>query len=488
VFRLSFTDLSSDDYNSLLQASLLALPVEEVKDQPKEDKRETFQVFMKPDVSEPQKREEKPTPQETSVPSPQSSPHINSSKMAEDPRQESSAPSRFSPPLDTAKMAESPKQELSGASSYFSKRLNSQNLVEQHTKQEVSTLPSSLSPRIESPPQQVVLPKEEAVASSPYFTPQISAPKAANPPIQAPSPRFSPPIKYPVVVQSPKIEVPAPSPPVLASTNPFRTAESQSPKQEFPPHFSPRLESPKAVDAPKPQSQSNSSPRNGFRGFMEDETDVTPRDFSAPSPRFTPRTESPKVVETSKQNVYKPSNPTNGSRGPPKEEVKPATRETNETTQEGVKVAPRPFSQQIHQSIIPISPRVSLQKLEDRSETEINRIATNSPPPAQKFRILSNASTKTLSQTSDSEREEIHRAPSVISNLSIDEMLMDIPVSRDAKDGWGVAMEVKGVERKESVLGNGNGNGGQTPMEEDAWSPPKNFKMKKSKKTFSTRY
>jgi hypothetical protein len=124
----------------------------------------------------------------------------------------------------------------------------------------------------------------------------------------------------------------------------------------------------------------------------------------------------------------------------------------------------------------------------------MKRISTNSPPPAQKYRMLAKE------RGSDSEREageRAPRAPSVISNLSIDEMLMDIPQPQpqSTKETRKTVVEVKGKGQKGNPNGNGNGNGyensnvSQTTTEtEDAWTPPKTFKMKKSKKTFSTRY
>ena len=119
----------------------------------------------------------------------------------------------------------------------------------------------------------------------------------------------------------------------------------------------------------------------------------------------------------------------------------------------------------------------------------MKRMSTNSPPPAQKFKMLAKE------RGSDSEREAGERAPSVISNLSIDEMLMDIPQPQpqSTKEARKTVVEVKGKGQKGNPNGNGNGNGNsnvsQTTTEtEDAWTPPKTFKMKKSKKTFSTRY
>ncbi len=87
----------------------------------------------------------------------------------------------------------------------------------------------------------------------------------------------------------------------------------------------------------------------------------------------------------------------------------------------------------------------------------------------------------------------------MISNLSIDELLMDVPRPLSGNEVRQPVVEFKGKEGKTASNGNGNGNANgngngngnasQTTTEaEDAWTPPKNFKMKKSKKTFSTRY
>lgn len=100
----------------------------------------------------------------------------------------------------------------------------------------------------------------------------------------------------------------------------------------------------------------------------------------------------------------------------------------------------------------------------------------------------------------------------MISNLSIDELLMDVQVPQNG-NGVRQSIEGKGKEVKSGANGNGNGyvftgnqngngngngygnangngtNTSQTTSEgDDAWTPPKVFKMKKSKKTFSTRF
>ena len=123
------------------------------------------------------------------------------------------------------------------------------------------------------------------------------------------------------------------------------------------------------------------------------------------------------------------------------------------------------------------------------AEEEMRRVSTNSPPPTQKFRMLAKE------RGSDSEREGAERAPSVISNLSIDEMLMDMPQPppQPTKKARENVVEVKRKEQQDNTNGdgivNGNGNVSQATTErEDAWTPPKTFKMKKSKKTFSTRF
>jgi hypothetical protein len=88
-------EIHSEDYTSILQASLPAPLVDIEKEQPKEDNTEDFRVYMKGNFTEPLPKEEvKPLLQEFSVPSPHVSPRIDSSKMTEYPRQEFfSAPS-----------------------------------------------------------------------------------------------------------------------------------------------------------------------------------------------------------------------------------------------------------------------------------------------------------------------------------------------------------------------------------------------------------
>jgi hypothetical protein len=219
-----------------------------------------------------------------------------------------------------------------------------------------------------------------------------------------------------------------------------------------------------------------------------------------------------------------------------KDFLRSTVRDTDEAAQESVKVAPAPAprryspSQEYQNSVwrvsrTPVSARGNDERAEEPAKNtsrttpspsqsqdeEIKRLSTNSPPPVQKFRTLGNSKT-TSHVASDSEQSarDIQRAPSVISNLSIDELLMDVQVPQNG-NGIRQSIEGKGREVKSGTNGNGyvftgtqnqNGNGNgygnanshganasQTTSEgDDAWTPPKVFKMKKSKKTFSTRF
>jgi hypothetical protein len=468
--------MNSEDYSLALQVSLPALPAEEVKEHPKEDKQENLLVYMQEETAAPPREEVKVDRQEFSVPSPHFSPRIDSSKMAEYPRQEVSAPSpRFSPQFESPKRAESPRPEVVGGSSFFSQRVGFPK--PESLKSDVSapsprfspqaetwkpvenTKPEVVAPPQRSPPFQSphsISPKQEFPAAN-YFSPRVEAQKVVEaPPIQAPSPRYPPVVSSPTAIES---SISVPSPPTMSRTNPFRTSES--PKQEF----------------------------------------------SALSPRFPPQVSAPRPVPSPKL-----QSPINGFGASLKEEARRRSREREESTQEGVKVSPAPVtrnyspSKEFQQSRVPVNPRPNNQKLDDDKEEELKRNTTSSLPPAvtqthtqtQKFRMLAKE------RGSDSEREEVQRAPSVISNLSIDEMLMDIPSpimqSQVIKEVRGVVGEVKNVERHNgngNSNGNGNGNGNvkETPNTsattteaEESWIPPKSFKMKKSKKTFSTRY
>jgi len=463
------TDDNSEDYSLTLQASLPPPPVEDVKEHPKEDSHENLLVYMKEETTPAPIEEIKFNRQEFSVPSPYFSPRIDSSKMTEYPRQEASAPSpHISPRLESPKRAESPRPEVVGGSSFFSQRVGFPQREALKSETSVPSPPFSppvesrkpveivkqevIAPQPRSPPYQspqiAVSPKQEFPAAN-YFSPRVEAQKVAESlPIQAPSPRYSPVVSPPKVIES---MVLAPSPPTLPRTNPFRTAES--PKQEF----------------------------------------------SALSPRFPPQVSAPRPAPSPKL-----QSPINGFGASLKEEARKRSRERDESAQEGVKVSPSPVmrnyspSKEFQQSRVPVNPRGSNQKIDDSDE--MKRISTNSPPPVstqnqsqtQKFRMLAKE------RGSDSEREEGQRAPSVISNLSIDEMLMDIPSPvmevRNIKEGRGIVGEVKPVERS-NTNGNGNGVVKETPNAstttteaEESWIPPKAFKMKKSKKTFSTRY
>jgi hypothetical protein len=217
-----------------------------------------------------------------------------------------------------------------------------------------------------------------------------------------------------------------------------------------------------------------------------------------------------------------------------KDFLRSTARDADEAGQESVKVAPAPRkyspSQEYQNSVwrvsrAPVSARDNDERTEEplkntsrttpspsqSQDEDIKRLSTNSPPPVQRLRTVGNSKpTSHVASDSEQSARDIQRAPSVISNLSIDELLMDVQVPQNG-NGFRQSIESKGREVKNTMNANGNGyvftgtqngngngygnangngtNTSQTTSEaDDAWTPPKVFKMKKSKKTFSTRF
>ena len=536
-------DMNSEDYSLLLKTSVPPPLVEFERDQPTKDNLQNLQIYMREEMTVAPK-EAVSGPQQSRLPSQQfTSQFNNASSTTEYLRQDFTAPSpRLTPHHESPTVAELPKQELLGAESFFSKRVDSQTLEASPKQQDLSQSPRTSHPinfaeSIESierelptpptpptrfsagihSPQTAEFPKQADAAPPPRYSPQFESSRmdeSIKRDVSAPATRFSPPIEpSPVAAYSPQ-HVPSPPSPILArsNTNPFRPSESQSPKQEI---YAP---------APRVSSQFDSKLSEGIR-----------QDFSAPSPRYSPRVEALKEVQAPKPHHPTNGASTNGARPSLKDFLRSTARDTDEAAQESVKVAPAPRkyspSQEYQNSVwrvsrTPVPARGNDERADEpvknisratpspsqSQDEEIKRLSTNSPPPVQKFRTLGNSKT-TSHAASDSEQSarDIQRAPSVISNLSIDELLMDVQVPQNG-NGVRQSVEGKGREVKSvansngswngSVQGNGNGNGNangnangngtnasQTTSEgDDAWTPPKVFKMKKSKKTFSSRF
>jgi hypothetical protein len=479
--------------------------VEVATEQSRQDAHENLLVYIKQEMTEPPMEETKVYGQELKTLSPNFAPQIDSSKMPEHPRQEISPPSPpFSPNFNFQKRVESPKPEVVGASSFFSARLDSQKAGSFKPNVPVSS-PQFMQQVDTTKPTQSI--NQEVSVCSPHFWTPSYAPKAADTPnkessgatdsypraeaekpespTQAPAPRFSPPSYSPQIAVSPKQD---------PSAAPYFPQQVEAHRVETPIHApSPRFptavnssliaQSPKQASAPSPTILARTNP---FRT-----SDSPKQDFAVPSNRFTPQLSAPTPpsIYNSKPRL---ESPINGFGAALKEDARKRSREREKQgpVQEGVKVSPSPVpsryspSKEFQQSRVVVTPRTSTP-----GEEEVKRISTNSPLPAQKFRMLARE------RGSDSEREGGERAPSVISNLSIDEMLMDMPhpQPQSTKEARKNAVDAKGKEQKDNSNGHENGNGtanvSQTTTEaEDVWTPPKTFKMKKSKKTFSTRY
>jgi hypothetical protein len=239
--------------------------------------------------------------------------------------------------------------------------------------------------------------------------------------------------------------------------------EVKSPLQEEfsvpSPHFSPRIESPKVVEVPKQHKQSNGSLSNGF-GRSSNEVQASPREVDEPvqegvkvAPRqYTQEYQQPRVHLS----------------------PKPSIHQVEVLAKEEVKVAPRQYAQEFQQSRLPPSPKPSIPEVEApvKEEVKVTPRYSPSPTPSQKSGIFAKALSKL---TDEPPREQVKPAPSVV---SIDEKFEKI--LQPTKEVKPSTVEIKDTS---------NGNGSQTTTEaEDMWTPPKAFKMKKGKKTFSTRY
>jgi hypothetical protein len=195
------------------------------------------------------------------------------------------------------------------------------------------------------------------------------------------------------------------------------------------------------------------------------------KEFSAPSPHFSSRFESPKVAGSPKQHKS-PSEGLSNDFEQLAMEVQASPRGLDEPVQEGVKVAPRQCSQDSQQSRVPMSLKPSTQEVEVpvKEEAKAAPRYTPSPTPSQKSGIFAKALAKI---TDELPRDQVKPAPSVVSSDEIFERILQ--PTREAKPS---TIEIKDTP-----------NASQTTTEaEDMWTPPKPFKMKKGKKTFSTRY
>jgi hypothetical protein len=195
---------------------------------------------------------------------------------------------------------------------------------------------------------------------------------------------------------------------------------------------------------------------------------VPREEFLVPSSRFSPPIKFWELERSAKEEEPRTVLPQDLSTESSKLEVKRSYREVDESAQEGVKVGTRQYSQEF-QSTIPISPRARIQDVQQPIEEDLK--ATRGDPLA-KSQILAKAIVK---KAEESPREELKPARSVV---SIDEIIKDI--YQPTKEVKPSTFEIKEKETPSVSQ--------STTEAEETWAPPKNFKMKKSKKTFSTRY
>jgi hypothetical protein len=222
--------------------------------------------------------------------------------------------------------------------------------------------------------------------------------------------------------------------------------------------------------------------RENFPIFMTDEiTDmpkeepkIAQREFLPTSSSFSPRLDSWQAAEPPKEPKQTDDRPTNGFGVTLAEKVGDKTDRSGEVVelpQEGVKVGPRESSQGLQQSKVPVSPRASVQKVEE-SVKEDGKTTTNNM--TQKSETPANVIAKIVDEKPRYDAKPMP-TPSV---FTIDDLFKEI--SQPAKEVKPSTVEIKEKETP---------NVSQTTTEaEDVWTPPKNFKIKKSKKTFSTRY
>jgi hypothetical protein len=183
-----------------------------------------------------------------------------------------------------------------------------------------------------------------------------------------------------------------------------------------------------------------------------------------------------------------------------------SSREVDVSAQEGVKEAPVQYLKEFQQPETRVSPSVSLQKVEEPVKEEVKETPRNSPrqeakmpakviartvdePPREEVKpalseevnVLAERKLtrtpsfpKTLSEEVRSPVREFQLAPKVASMEEVIEQVSH-PAKEEVKSS---TVEVRGTLNAAST----------TTKEEDMWAPPKNFKLRKSKKTFSTRY
>jgi hypothetical protein len=270
-------------------------------------------------------------------------------------------------------------------------------------------------------------------------------------------------------------------------------------------------------DELKEQTKAKEDARENFQVCMKEEVVEAPkeevkvpqREYSVPESRPSTRVDSRVVEEPAKKQEQTKAAPREYSRESLKAEVRiPArasSREVDVPAQEEVKEAPIQYSKEFQQPEARVSPSVTLQEVEEPVKEEVKATPRDSPrqeakmpakaiakmvdePPREEVKpalsevkelteaILNRAPSfpKILSDEVKSPMREFQLAPRVASMEEVIEQVSH-PTKEEVKSS---TVEVRETLNAAST----------TTKAEEMWAPPKNFKMKKSKKTFSTRY
>lgn len=209
------------------------------------------------------------------------------------------------------------------------------------------------------------------------------------------------------------------------------------------------------------------------------------REFSVLESGFSTRIESRKMEESAKEQEQTKTAPTESLRASLKSEAPVPVREVNEPSQDGVKVVPRPHSRDFQQQEARASPNFGVN-IKD-SEELIKEEAVKTTPrdsASQESRILAKASAK----IADEPPPKAEVKPELRKVASTDEKNAQVTTSPPVQVVPVVKPPPLTVEIRESGNNNNNPSSLSTTEAEDTWTPPKGFRMKKSKKTFSTRY
>lgn len=238
----------------------------------------------------------------------------------------------------------------------------------------------------------------------------------------------------------------------------------------------------------------------------KEEVEVHRRQYSEPEPRISTRIDSREAEEPEKEQKQTNVAPKEHLKAEVGISARARSGAVEVPAQDEVKDAPRQYSREFRQPEAGVSPGVSVQEVQEPVKEE--KKATPRDSPSQESRMLAKVKANTADEPPREEvkpvlSEEVNllayrklnRTPSFrkipseevkspVKELqvaprvaSIEEMIEE--VSHPAKEEVKTSM----IEVRESPSAAPN------PTEsEEMWASPKSFKMRKSKKTFSTRY